>query len=144
VPRHSTEFVSLDGVMQAPGGGEGFKYEAWSFAFDRGAEGDQFKLDEDLDSQALLLGRVTYESFAKAWPSRQGQFADKFNTMSKYLVSSTVRDPQWNNTTALGGRLFGPTSDQETLRLVESTTVGEGIAILIYQPTRNHAHASSE
>jgi dihydrofolate reductase len=98
-----TEFVSLDGVMQAPGGGEGFKHEAWSFALDRGAEGDQFKLDEALDAQALLLGRVTYESFAKSWPSREGEFADKFNSMPKYLVSSTVSNPQWNNTTVLQG-----------------------------------------
>ena len=183
-----TEFVSLDGVMQAPGGGEGFKHEAWSFAFDRGAEGDRFKLDEALDAQALLLGRVTYESFAKAWPSREGEFADKFNSMPKYLVSSTVTDPKWNNTTVLHGNpveaaaklkqqldgnivvhgsaqlaqtllehdlvdelrlmvfpvvlgtgkpLFGQTSDKKTLRLVESRTVGEGIAILIYQPARD-------
>ena len=98
-----TEFVSLDGVMEAPGGGEGFKYEAWTFAFDRGAEGDQFKLDEALDAEALLLGRVTYESFAKSWPSREGEFAEKFNSMPKYLVSSTVTDPQWNNTRLLRG-----------------------------------------
>jgi dihydrofolate reductase len=77
-----TEFVSVDGVMEAPGGEE-FKYKAWSFEFDRGEEGDRFKLEETRDSQALLLGRVTYEGFAAAWPSREGEFADKFNMMPK-------------------------------------------------------------
>ena len=97
-----TEFVSLDGVMQAPGG-EDFKYPGWTFAFDRGEDGNQFKVEETLESEALLIGRVTYESFAGAWPSREGQFADKFNTMPKYVVSSTLEDPEWNNTTVLRG-----------------------------------------
>ena len=97
-----TEFVSLDGVMQAPGGEE-FKYPGWTFEFDRGDEGNQFKLDETMESDALLLGRITYESFAGAWPSRDGEFADKFNTMPKFVVSSTLDDPDWNNTTVLKG-----------------------------------------
>jgi dihydrofolate reductase len=97
-----TEFVSLDGVMQAPGG-EDFKYPGWSFAFDRGEDGNQFKLDETLETDALLIGRVTYESFADAWPKRDGEFADKFNTMPKYVVSSTLENPEWNNTTVLNG-----------------------------------------
>jgi dihydrofolate reductase len=97
-----TEFMSLDGVVQAPGG-EDFKYPGWSFAFDRGDDGNQFKLDETLETEALLLGRVTYESFAGAWPSREGEFADKFNTMPKYVVSSTLEDPEWTNTTVLKG-----------------------------------------
>jgi dihydrofolate reductase len=97
-----TEFVSLDGVMEAPGG-EDFKYPGWSFAFDRGDDGNEFKLRETLETDALLLGRVTYESFAGAWPSRDGEFADKFNTMPKYVVSSTLDDPEWNNTTVLKG-----------------------------------------
>lgn len=97
-----TEFVSVDGVMEAPGGEE-FKYPGWSFAFDRGEDGNQFKLDETRAADALLLGRVTYESFARAWPSREGEFADKFNTMPKYVVSSTLRDPEWTNTTVLSG-----------------------------------------
>jgi dihydrofolate reductase len=97
-----TEFVSLDGVMEAPGG-EDFKYKAWSFEFDRGEEGNKFKLDETLESEALLLGRVTYEGFAAAWPSREGDFADKFNSMPKYVVSSTLENPEWNNTTVLKG-----------------------------------------
>jgi dihydrofolate reductase len=98
-----TEFVSLDGVVEDPGGAEDFEYGGWSFAFDRGDEGNQFKLDETLAADALLLGRVTYEGFAKAWPSREGEFADKFNSMPKYVVSSTLTDPQWTNTTVLDG-----------------------------------------
>jgi dihydrofolate reductase len=97
-----TEFVSLDGVMQAPGGEE-FKYPGWSFDFDRGDDGNDFKLKETMETDALLIGRVTYESFAGAWPSREGEFADKFNTMPKYVVSSTLEDPEWNNTTVLKG-----------------------------------------
>jgi dihydrofolate reductase len=100
-----TEFISLDGVMEAPGGGEGFKHDGWSFQFDRGPEGDKFKLDEALHSEALLLGRVTYEGFAKAWPSVEDDvgFADKFNGMPKYVVSSTLKDPEWNNSRVLDG-----------------------------------------
>jgi dihydrofolate reductase len=184
-----TEFVSLDGVMEAPGGEE-FKYPGWSFEFDRGEEGNQFKLDETLESEALLLGRRTYEGFAAAWPSREGDFADKFNSMPKYVVSSTLENPEWSNTTVLKGdpveevrklkqeldgdiyvhgsrqlaqtliesdlvdelhlmvfpvvlgtgkRLFGETSDKKPLRLVESRTVGDGVAILVYRPAANGA-----
>ena len=97
-----TEFSSLDGVMEAPGG-EDFKYPGWSFEFDRGDDGNQFKLEETMEADALLLGRRTYESFAGAWPEREGEFADKFNTMPKYLVSSTITEPEWNNTTRLEG-----------------------------------------
>jgi dihydrofolate reductase len=178
-----TEFVSLDGVMEAPGG-EDFEYKGWSFEFDRGEDGNQFKLDETLESDALLLGRRTYEGFAAAWPSREGEFADKFNSMPKYVVSSTLDSPEWNNTTVLKGdavaqasklkqdvdgdiyvhgscqlvqtliendlvdelhlmvfpvilgtgkRVFGETSDKKPLRLADSKTVGEGVAILVYQ-----------
>jgi dihydrofolate reductase len=104
-----TEFVSLDGVMEAPGG-EDFKYEGWSFQFDRGEDGNQFKLDETLETDVLLIGRRTYESFARAWPSREGEFADKFNTMPKYVVSSTLEDPEWNNTTVLKGNVVDEVS----------------------------------
>jgi dihydrofolate reductase len=100
-----TEFVSLDGVMEDPGGSEGTKHAGWSFEISRGEEGDKFKLDETMSSDALLLGRVTYECFAEAWPSRDGEFADKFNTMQKYVVSSTLRDPEWSNSTVLKGDL---------------------------------------
>jgi dihydrofolate reductase len=97
-----TEFLSLDGVMEAPGG-EDFKYKGWSFEIDRGEDGDKFKLDETQESDALLLGRVTYEGFAAAWPQRDGEFADKFNNMPKYVVSSTLKDPEWNNSTVMDG-----------------------------------------
>jgi dihydrofolate reductase len=182
-----TAFVSLDGVMEAPGGGESFRHGGWSFEIDRGDEGDRFKLEETLSSEALLLGRVTYEGFAAAWPSREGEFADKFNTMPKYVVSATLEEPAWHNTTVLSGdvgqavaklkqahegdivvhgsatlvqtlfehelvdelrlmvfpvmlgtgkRLFGETSDKKPLRLIDSKVVGDGVAILVYEPAR--------
>src|SRR5438093_7047810 len=171
--------------MEAPGGDEDFRHRGWTFEIDRGDEGDKFKLDEALSSEALLLGRVTYEGFAAAWPDREGEFADKFNSMPKYVVSSTLKEPQWNNSTVLGGdfadeiaklkqeqdgdivvhgsarlvqalvehdlvdelrlmvfpvvlgsgkRLFGETSDKKPLRLVDSKVVGDGVAILVYEP----------
>jgi dihydrofolate reductase len=180
-----TEFVSLDGVMEDPGGAENFRHGGWSFEISRGDEGDRFKLDEAFASEALLLGRVTYEGFAAAWPSREGEFADKFNTMPKYVVSSTLEEPEWSNSTVLKGnvakevaklrqeldgdivvhgsarlvqtlvehdlvdefrlmvypvvlgsgkRLFGETSDKKPLRLVDSKVVGDGVAILTYEP----------
>jgi dihydrofolate reductase len=98
-----TEFVSLDGVMEDPGGSEDFEHGGWSFEFSRGDEGDKFKLDETVGSEALLLGRRTYEGFAEAWPSREGEFADKFNSMPKYVVSTTLDEPEWNNSTVLAG-----------------------------------------
>jgi dihydrofolate reductase len=97
-----TEFISVDGVVEDPGGSEDFKYGAWSFDFDRGEEGNRFKLDETRNSAALLLGRRTYEGFAEAWPQREGEFADLFNDMPKYVVSSTLTDPEWNNSTVIG------------------------------------------
>jgi dihydrofolate reductase len=100
-----TEFVSLDGVMEDPGGSEDFEHGGWSFELNRGEEGDKFKLDEALEAEALLLGRVTYEGFADAWPQREGEFADKFNNMPKYVVSSTLAEPSWNNSTVLSGDL---------------------------------------
>ena len=180
-----TEFISLDGVIEAPGGGESFKHGGWSFEISRGDEGDQFKVDETTNSAALLLGRKTYEGFAAAWPSMKNEFADKFNSMPKYVVSSTLDDPTWTNSTVLSGdlatevsklkeeldgdivvhgsaqlaqalveqglvdelrlmvfpvvlgsgkRLFGETSDKKPLRLSDSRTVGDGVAILIYEP----------
>jgi dihydrofolate reductase len=188
-----TEFVSLDGVMEDPGGSETFKYGGWTFEISRGDEGDKFKLDEAFSSEALLLGRVTYEGFAAAWPSREGEFADKFNSMPKYVVSSTLDEPEWNNSKVLKGniaeeitklkqeqsgdivvhgsarlvqtlvesdlvdefrlmvfpvilgggkRLFGETSDKKPLRLVDSKVVGDGVAILIYEPASDEAKGS--
>ena len=190
-----TEFVSLDGVMEDPGGAEDFKYGGWTFEIDRGEKGNQFKLDETLEADALLLGRVTYEGFAAAWPSREGEFADKFNNMPKYVVSSTLGDPEWNNSTLLKGdvveevsklregpdgnivvhgsaqlvqtlidhdlvdelrlmvfpvvlgsgkRLFGETSDKKRLRVKNSEMVGDGVAILVYEPAGEEAGAGSD
>jgi dihydrofolate reductase len=110
-----TEFVSLDGVMEDPGGSEDFEHGGWSFEVSRGEEGDKFKLDEAMESDALLLGRRTYEGFAEAWPQREGEFADKFNGMPKYVVSSTLREPEWNNSTVLEGDL-----GEEVARLKDS------------------------
>ena len=180
-----TEFISLDGVVEDPGGSEDFKYGGWSFELSRGDEGDKFKLNETMGSDALLLGRTTYEGFADAWPQRDGEFADRFNSMPKYVVSSTLKDPDWTNTTVLEGdladsvgklrdeldgeivvhgsaqlvqglienglvdelrlmvfpvvlgsgkRLFGETSDKQSLKLTDSKVVGDGVAILTYVP----------
>ena len=95
-----SQFVTLDGVFEDPGGSEGIERGGWAFRFERGEEGDRFKLDEVMGADGLLLGRVTYEGFAAAWPSRTDEFgfADKFNGMPKYVVSSTLSDPEWNNT----------------------------------------------
>ena len=189
-----TEFVSLDGVMEDPGGAENYRYGGWTFQFDRGEAGDRFKLDETLDAEALLLGRVTYEGFAAAWPSREGEFADKFNSMRKYVISSTLDKAEWNNSTVLRGdvveevsrlrrapggnivihgsgrlvqtliehdlidelrlmvfpvvlgtgkRLFGETGDKKRLRLTDSKMVGDGIAILVYEPAPKQAEGST-
>ena len=93
-----SQFITVDGLVEDPGGSEGKDFGGWAFDFDRGPDGDKFKLDELMASESLLLGRTTYEGFAEAWPQREGEFADKFNGMRKYLVSSTVADPGWNNT----------------------------------------------
>ena len=183
-----TEFLTLDGVIDDPGGSEQSSQGGWAFRFSRGEEGDQFKVDETMNSDALLLGRVTYEGFAEAWPSRTGDFADKFNTMPKYVVSSTLRDPSWTNTTVIDGdvaeevrklreqpggdivvhgsgtlvralleqdlvdelrlmvfpivlgagkRLFGESGKATPLRLTDSRVVGDGVAIMVYEPARD-------
>ena len=141
-----TEFSSLDGVMQAPGG-EDFKYEGWSFEFDRGDDGNQFKLDETMSADALLIGRRTYESFAGAWPDREGEFAEKFNSMPKFVVSTTLGEPEWNNTTVLSsgdataqvrklkeefeGELQVPGSHRLVQELIESDLVDQ-INLMIF------------
>jgi dihydrofolate reductase len=182
-----TEFVSVDGVMEDPGGAEEFEHGGWAFEFSRGEEGDKFKADETFEADAQLLGRKTYEGFAEAWPSRSDEFADRFNSMPKYVVSSTLKDPEWTNTTVLDGdvgesiaklkdevdgnivvhgsaqlaqtlldldlldevrlmvfpvvlgtgkRLFDDTSAKKKLRLTDSKIVGDGVAIMIYEPAR--------
>ena len=100
-----SEFVTLDGVMEDPGGAEGFDRGGWAFQFERGPDGDKFKLDEVLEADALLLGRKTYEGFAKAWPTVTDEvgFAEKMNSMPKYVVSSTLESADWNNSTVING-----------------------------------------
>ena len=102
-----SEFVSVDGVMEDPGGSEGTRNAGWTFKFDRGTDGDGFKLNEVQDAEALLLGRVTYQGFAAAWPTIEDPvgFADKMNAMPKYVVSNTLSDvdAHWNNSTVLRG-----------------------------------------
>lgn len=184
-----TEFISLDGVMEDPGGSENAGHGAWTFEVDRGADGDGFKLDELREAEAQLLGRVTYEGFAAAWPSMEDEagFAERMNSMPKYVVSSTLREAAWNNSTILSGdfaeevgklreevdgsilvagsarlvqgliehhlldelrlmvfpvllgsgrRLFDGGSREHRLRLTEAGTVGEGIATLIFERSR--------
>jgi dihydrofolate reductase len=124
-----SEFVSIDGVIEDPGGAEDYAKGGWAFEFSRGEEGDKFKLDETMNSAALLLGRVTYEGFAEAWPSREGEFADKFNNMPKYVVSTTLKDPEWTNSTVIGGNL-----PEEVGRLrgeIEGDIVVAGSATLV-------------
>ena len=181
-----TEFISLDGVIEAPGGGEDYKHGGWTFAIERGEEGDRFKLHELVEADAQLLGRRTYEGFAAAWPRMEDEagFAEKMNGMPKYVVSSTLESADWNNTTVLDGeltaeiarikdevdgvilvagsaqlvqglladdlvdelrlmvfpvvlgsgkRLFGEQDEKLPLKLVDSRTVGDGIAILTYE-----------
>jgi dihydrofolate reductase len=111
----ATEYVSLDGVVEAPGGFEDFKHAGWTFEIDRGEEFDKFKLEETLNSEALLLGRLTYEVFAASWPSMEGEFADKFNAMPKYVVSSTLKNPEWNYSAVLEGDVV-----EEVSRLKEA------------------------
>jgi dihydrofolate reductase len=93
-----SEFVTVDGVMEDPGGAEGFPRGGWAFKFERGPAGDKFKLEELEAADTLLLGRVTYEGFAAAWPGRSGDFADKMNNMRKVVVSKSLKEPAWNNT----------------------------------------------
>src|SRR5262245_11244689 len=102
-----TEFMSIDGVFEDPGGSENREHGAWTFEYDRGDEGDKFKLDELMNSDVQLLGRVTYEGFAEAWPSREGPFADKLNSDPKVVVSNTLTDPQWQNTSVISGDIVG-------------------------------------
>jgi dihydrofolate reductase len=103
-----TEFVSLDGVIEDPGGAEGFAHGGWSFKF-QDPEGMKFKLEETQATDALLLGRVTYEAFAAAWPGRTDDvgFADKMNSMPKYVVSTTLKDLTWNNSHLIDGDVVG-------------------------------------
>jgi dihydrofolate reductase len=183
-----SENVSLDGVIEDPTGAEGLRVGGWFFETDRGEDGEQFTLEKTLATEALLLGRRSYEFFAATWPSRGGELADQMNSLPKYVVSSTLEHPDWNNSTVLkgdvvdevsklkqeldgeivvlgspqlaraliehdlvdelrlmiypvvlgaGARLFGETSDRKPVRLVDTQTVGDGIAILTYELVRD-------
>jgi dihydrofolate reductase len=158
-----SENVSLDGVIQDPTGEEGFRHGGWF-----GQIGDKdreawakVELDEALGTEALLLGGRSYEWFATRWASRSGEWADRLNGLPKYVVSSTLEDPDWNNSTVLKGdvvnevsklkqeisgdifvlgageRLFRETSDKKPMHLVDTRTVGDGLAFLTYQPVRD-------
>jgi dihydrofolate reductase len=178
--------VSLDGVIQDPAGDEGFRHGGWVGRIAALPEVAQVALDEALGAEALLLGRRSYEWLAARWPSRSGALADRLNSLPKYVVSSTLEDPDWNNSTVLKGdvvnevsklkheldgeivvpasfqlvhtlmehdlvdelrlkvfpvvlgageRLFGETSDKKSMRLLDSQTVGDGVAILTYEVT---------
>ena len=102
-----SEFVTLDGVVEDPGGSEEFEHGGWAFQFDRGPEGDKFKVDELAAADALLLGRVTYEGFATAWPQMEeqtGEYGAWMNGYSKHVVSRTLQEPlEWNNSTLIKG-----------------------------------------
>src|SRR6266568_8407096 len=98
-----TEFVSVDGVFEDPGGAEDYEHGGWTFEYDRGDDGNKFKLDELMEADVQLLGRVSYEGFAAAWPSREGPFAEKLNNDPKYVVSSRLTEPDWQNTTVISG-----------------------------------------
>ena len=188
-----SENVSVDGVIEDPTGAEGLRVGGWFWETDRGEDGEQFTLDKTLGTEALLLGRRSYEFFAATWPSRSGELADKLNSLPKYVVSSTLDAPDWDNSTVLNGdvidevsqlkqeltgeivvlgspqlartmiehdlvdelrlmiypvalgagaRLFGETSDKKPLRLVDTRTVGDGIAILTYERVREAERAS--
>ena len=111
-----TEFVSIDGVFEDPGGSENYVHGGWTFEYDRGDDGNKFKVDELMEAEIQLLGRVTYEGFAEAWPSREGEFADKLNSDPKYVVSTTLKDPEWQNTTVISDNVA-----EEIAKLKEQT-----------------------
>jgi dihydrofolate reductase len=182
-----SENVSLDGVIQDPAGDEGFRVGGWVGLIKDSPQLNQLALDEALGAEALLLGRRSYEWFAARWPSRSGELAERLNNLPKYVVSSSLEDPTWNNSTVLKGdplaevsklkqelngellvpasfqllrtllehdlvdelrlkifpvvlgageRLFGETNDKKPMRLVDSQTVGGGVAILTYEAVR--------
>jgi len=113
-----SEFISVDGVMEDPGGSEGSARGGWAFQFNRGDDGDKYKLDEVVSAEALLLGRKTYEGFAAAWPGRTDDmgFAEKLNSMPKFVVSKKLENPEWGNTTVLSGDALEQVADLKRQR----------------------------
>jgi dihydrofolate reductase len=115
-----SEFVTLDGVMEAPGGEPSHPHSGWVIDH-MSPEQEHYKLDEVMDAESLLLGRVTYEGFSAAWPSVEGNFGDKMNSMPKHVASTTLRDPQWNATVLEG----------DVPRAVQALKDGDGGSILV-------------
>jgi dihydrofolate reductase len=126
-----SEFMTVDGVIEDPGGGETFDRGGWAFQFDRGPEGDRFKLDELMAAGAMLLGRVTYEGFAAAWPKMEGmgEFGKKMNGMPKYVVSKTLDRADWNNSTIVGHNV--PEEVAKLKRAVDGDILVAGSAQLV-------------
>jgi dihydrofolate reductase len=131
-----TEFMTLDGVMEDPGGANRSKYGGWAFQFDRGPEGDKFKSDELSASEAALLGRVTYQEFAAAWPSRTGEFADKMNGMKKYVVSTTLERADWNNSVLIKNDVLNQLSKLRAAEGGDILVAGSGK--LVHTLFQNH------
>jgi len=129
-----TEFVSLDGVMEDPGGAEGFRHGGWTFKINQGDEGYKFKMDELFEADALLLGRVTYQAFAKAWPGMKdgGDFATRMNGIKKYVVSSTLKDSEatWGDTTVVRGDV--PAEIAKLKAMAGGNLLVEGSARLVH------------
>lgn len=121
-----SEFLTVDGVMEDPGGAEGFERGGWAFKFDRGPEGDKFKQDELAAADALLLGRVTYGGFAEAWPSRTGDFADKMNGMTKYVVSTTLDKVEWKNSRLIKANVAGEVRKLKDMPGADILVAGSG------------------
>ena len=124
-----TEFISVDGVIDTPGGKGDFKYSGWTSEISRGEEGDKFKFEENVNSQAQLFGRITYVLFASAWPSMTGEFADTFNALPKYVVSSTLKKGDWGNTTVLDGDMVEQVTNLK--KTVDGNIVVHGSAKLV-------------
>lgn len=153
-----TEFVSVDGVFEDPGGAEGYEHGGWTFEYNRGEDADKFKLDELMEAEVQLLGRVTYEGFAFAWPSHEGEFADKLNSAPKYVVSNTLADPEWQNTTVISGSVANEISklkqrtDGVILVAGSGTLVGmllgadlvDELRLMSFRPCWAAANASSQ
>jgi dihydrofolate reductase len=124
-----TEFVSVDGVFEDPGGAEDYEHGGWTFEYDRGEDGNKFKLDELMEAEVQLFGRVTYEGFAAAWPSREGGFADKINSAPKYVVSSTLKDPEWRNTTVISGNVVAEIAELKAQSTGDILVAGSGTLV---------------
>ncbi len=115
-----SEFVTMDGVMEAPGGEPTHAHSGWVFDYMSDEQGE-YKLDEVMEAESLLLGRVTYEGFSRAWPSVEGEFGDKMNSMPKHVASTTLRDPGWNATVLEG----------DVPQAVQALKEGDGGPILV-------------